>query len=393
MSKERNESGWWGVSKLEIVEPISNSSYIYCNGRNRITLSIKLIPITKAHDVIGKEVLSDEEIKKNIILVDAIDETPLHFNEFYNENKPKYFWGYTDNVNPDDSDNKFVKTPYLLSSRTTSETIYSERDSDAIRLIKFNIYCKERAGGTIKKIAVKVTPTDGDAITSLNGPSMTGAGSIILNTLTTYEYVSSDIKLDHLPFQKADNACNNDGSEFRIVKLGLRSPGLVLVSSEIFENQKTDEDLRILNKWFFDNKREFPWIHRVAVLPEGAYSYYCWGFDHVPDEPDDFPENPNSPYNLGRGYSYCYVKIPAVFRRFQEHFFILIIRQKKSGSTGTSFPPRDMGVKFRLYDQYGNKGDFKLKMGESIYTEENNEKTPGVKLLQTSILKNDSAKA
>lgn len=373
--KEKSE--WWGISKLEIIEPTSNPSHIYCNGLNRVTLSIYITPITKDHNIIEKEYLSDEEIKRNIILIDAIEGTPLLFNEFSVVSTHEGKWGYTDNISHEDAANKFVKIPYLFGHRHVSRMAYSEPIDNGTRKISYNIYCNARSGGTVKKIAVKIMPTAGETITSLNGPSTSGAGFITLLTLTPLEYKPEHIQTTYYPPEIAQNACDTDGSDYRIVELGLNSSDFKLVASEIFGNNKTAEDIKKLNDLFFDNVSEFPWIHRVAVLPEGAYSYYCWGFDHIPEESNTDHSSKDNPYNLGRGHSYCYVKINEIFRRKQEKFFILIIYQSKSGSSKPKI--RDIPIKIRLYDQYGNKGEFQLKMGENLHVE-GDKKAPGVTL-------------
>lgn len=384
MVTESNKPAWWGVSKLEIVAPTSNSSFLYCNGRNRITLTIKVLPITKNYEIIGKEDLSDAEIIKHITLIDAIDESPLSFNDTLDVSSSQDKWCYTDNTDPNDKSNKFVKTPFGINHRN-AENLLSKDNNNGSRLVSFNIYCKARAGNSSKKIAIKIEPPEGEVITSLSGPSMTGPSSITLTTLSPLEYRPDNLILHYHALEKAENACDADGSLYRVIELQLAYSDLKLISSEIHENQKTQDEIKTLNKLFYDNISEYPWIHRIAVLPNGAFSYYCWGFDHVPDDSGIDINSKNNPYNLGRGYSYCYVKVHEIFTERQEKFFILIIQQRKSGSGSSNPVTLDMGVKFRLYDQYGNKGDFKLIMSEDLYVE-NGVSCPGVRLLTTTIL-------
>lgn len=365
MINENDKGMWWGLSKLEILEPFSNVAYIYSNGRNRVSVTVKVIPINKDHNVIGKDELSDEDIKRYITLIDAVDESPLPFNDLLNGSTFYDRWSYTDNVDLYDPSNKFVKSPLVPSTQPANKKLAPSLMEEEARLIKFNIYCKARVGGSLKRIAIKVSPPGGQAITSLKGPAA-GAAFITMSTLTPLNYTKSDIVLNYSPYTKAENSCGDDGSVFRVIELQLNSKDFKLVASEISGNVKSPDEIQALRVKYFDNENEFPWIHRAAMLSTGAYSYYCWGFDHIPKETNADHNSIENPYALGRGHSYCYVKINEIYTKNQEAFFILIIRQKNRGSIDELII-LDKIIKVKLYDQFGNLGAFTIQMGERLF--------------------------
>lgn len=371
MTAEIDKPEWCSVSKLEIVEPDPKLAYIFSNGRNRITVSVRIVPVTKDYTIIKREDLSDEEVQQRITLIDAIDETELPLDVHTEWTTDKIIWGYTHNVNPEDPQNRFVNTPDGVGM------LLSERANEGERIIKFNVYCRVTGGDVPKKkIAIKVSLHNGDVFTS-NGPAATGSAYISLFTLLHKEYKDYDIKPYYYDFVKAKDDCNDGASLYRVVELSLNSEKYRLVASQIFNNEKEQYEINSLKKAFFDNESEYPWIHRAVLSPKGAFSYYCWGFDHIPEKANVDNDSNDIQPPLGRGLHHCYVRINKVFTSHQKKFLVIIIWQKKSG--GTESVILDKPINVRVYDQFGNQGEFKLSMGEDLCVK-NQSTSAGVKL-------------
>ncbi|MBD2782629.1 hypothetical protein [Xenorhabdus szentirmaii] len=155
MNRDKKEETlvWSGISELEItLRSVTDSSLIFANGRNMITVDVFLTATETEHgDVIE---LPYDVILKNTYLIDFSSGEKLNKGAY---SGGVFGWAYTN------ESNGFTGVPILKTSivkTSIDQAAVSEDNIGGKQRISFYIYCSESEQNKIKNIAVMITAPD-----------------------------------------------------------------------------------------------------------------------------------------------------------------------------------------------------------------------------------------
>lgn len=347
---------WNGVRELSIqfAHGPGQDCNIYGNALNRIAVLVRLQPSDNG-EPIPADVLSDDEVRKAITLIDYLDETDVSYRDGSDADGQADFLA---SLAPDwyycREENEFTAIPDFLPEVRQA----TARDS-GVRIIRFHVYTSHRMAGKIKSIAVRVKPTNGDPVSTSLGKSE--ASFVRFTSKAPVSYSAGGCRYQALdweyPSQQIAGSDSSGTYQYACKRFYISPPSdrFSFIKSVPLVKKSSDELQWLRDDLLYHHNLEWIWEFQAPKRSKSTYFFtsYAW---NIGDREGDVDR-----YKLA-GSGNWEAKIPISPKNGA--FEAIMVREKFVAPIDTNnwYSKKNFGAKFVVFDQFGNSLALKLTL-------------------------------